>query len=452
MSTHKKKKKSRLIYFFVLALVAAIPITTLFSQQQQRIISLAQEAASQLPPIFYCLTLGSSDQNNCASSYFSSDLTLSMHGFPMNEKKGVYYGDTLSGSATYTNTSDQPLSIKTIGLAAFSKNGNKRINFTSQNVNTVVQPGKSITIPQSSHKFNGPEDPNGVWEVFSTITKADGTTNDDSKKFMINVNATCTALRARPLTDADKNNIKALCDKNPNNKICKSRQYCEIIEGKDNCTQPAPNREIQGNRCDEWVILFEGEQELLEELCKAYPGTDTCQTFCDRTIGSELCVEQTEAPIATLLQSPEQIAQNKLTQNSSVAGIKTNILAGTVKNKNTGEVCKDQSSTLANGCCRPACSSGGKKTTTPGKTTPGGQPAPGGEATAGSKCRSKLANNIGQCCKDGSGLVNGCCKPGCGKGNIFTRADCPAKNAAGVCCAAGATNVNGTCSGGGVGK
>jgi hypothetical protein len=405
----KRKSPSNMPSWKVLLILIAIPFTVLATQFPQTIRSSAQTVFSS-PPVFFCLAMGESNKELCASSTLQAETTLQLNNYSFNDDKIVYYNDTLSGEASYTNTGDGPVTIKKIALVAESKKGNKRVEFNPNRQNVTVQPGKTVTVTTASRMFESP-DPSGVWEVFSSVTLANGQTYDNPKKTIINVSAACTGLRAIPLDSADTIALKEHCATYATSKLCTSRQYCELTGG-ENCKQNAPrqphlDKQLQ---CDDAIIIPEEEQGFLEEFCEANPDTATCKEFCGRVLDSEICSDGPDENVEPLPATATPSAQRA---TKAVAGAKilalgnTNCRKGQQTNKNTGECCLRQGPNLPSGQCPRA---------------PGGAPAKGGGSTAG-KCAA-----AGGSCKDISscggtvkrglcpGGVNNICCVGGGKG------------------------------------
>jgi hypothetical protein len=283
------KKKKQLIYLFFL--IPAIMLTLAGLTQPQRTIQFAQEMFTD-PPLFGCLQVGEGNASTCASKLGRAiSQALTLHGKPV-EKKTVYYGDTVTGSLEFINVGDLPINISYIGLVGQSQQEkNYFVDFLPATQQTAIAPGQSVKMNDAKYKFNSP-DPNGEWFVTSDVEDSAGNkAQSEDKKTTFTVNATCTALRAKELTDKDKSNLEALCSKNPKSKLCSSRQYCEIFKG-ENCTASNVSEETPKWQCDEYVYLPKPEQDLLEELCKVYPDTDACKNFCDRSIGSSLCPDK----------------------------------------------------------------------------------------------------------------------------------------------------------------
>jgi hypothetical protein len=429
----------------IILILIAIPLTVIAAMFPQSIQSSAQSIL-QVPPIFFCLATGESNKDLCASSSLKAETALQLNGFELNRNKTVYYNDTLTGSATYTNTGDIPVTIRKVSFVAETKRAGNRLEFNPSRQNVIVPPGKTITVRDTARMFESPNT-GGIWNVFSSVTMANGQKYDNSDKTIINVSTACTGLRAIPLTDSDLNNLKNLCTKTPTSKLCTSRQYCELTGGND-CKQPALKQEHLDKllQCDENIIMPKEEQDMLEELCKEYPGTDTCKDFCARAIDSAICPDG-----FTIDENVEEPASAQTT-NRSVAGAKTmalmntNCRPGQQTNKNTGECCKYQGPNLPSGQCPRAP---GGAAPAPGSMV---APAPRGGEPVQTSCSSGTRNRIGQCCRYSGPLRStGQCPTAAGGGSPAARI-VPVGNRPARACAAGTVrNSAGRCvrSGGG---
>jgi hypothetical protein len=405
----RKKNTSNMPSWKVLLILIAIPFTVLATQFPQTIRSSAQTVFNS-PPVFFCLAMGESNKELCASSTLATETSLQLNDFSFNKDKIVYYNDTLSGEASYKNTGDAPITIKKIALVAESPKSNKRLEFNPSRQNVILKPGQTVTVSSASLMFGAP-DPGGVWEVFSSVTLANGQTMDNPKKTIINLSPACTGLRAIPLSADDTSKLKDHCAKNAQSKLCTSRQYCELTGGED-CKQKAPKQPFLEHRlqCDDAIIIPEEEQGFLEEFCEANPEAQTCIEFCGRVLESEICKgpdEQDpniETPPATATQSAQRATK-------AVAGAKilalgnTNCRKGQQTNKNTGECCKYQGPNLPSGQCpRSAGGSSG------GGSTAGKCAAAGGTCKNISSCGGTVKRGL---CP--GGVSNICCVGG-GKG------------------------------------
>lgn len=418
------KKDSRWLF---LILLFALPFTILLAQSSQELRSSAQTILST-PPMFFCIATGESNKELCASSSLDSKTTFQLNGYPLERTKIVYYNDTLTGEASYTNTGDKAVTIKKIALVAEAENGKSRLEFNPNKQNIVVQPGKTVSIPTAARMFESPN-PSGTWEVFSSVTMESGQRFDNPRKTIINVSAACTGLRAIPLVESDLTILQAYCAQNSQSKLCTSRQYCELTGG-EKCEQKAPNQPHLDKhlQCDENIIIPEEEQGFLEEFCEANPNAATCKEFCERTIDSSLCPDG-----FTIDENVE--VQAAASRSQAVAGISTvaaigntNCRPGQQTNKNTGECCKYQGPNLPSGQCPRApgapsapgsptapsvskCGAAGgtckSRNTCSGRVLvglcPGGIDnicctAPG-QPEAMQKCASGTRNHIGQCCR-----------------------------------------------------
>lgn len=412
-----------------LILLLALPFTVLLTQSSQDIRSSAQALLST-PPMFFCIATGESNKELCASSSLEAETSLSINGYELNRDKIVYYNDTISGQAVYTNTGDVPVTIKKIALAAKSEKTKKRVEFNPSRQNVTVQPGKTVTVSGTSRMFTSP-DTSGVWEVFSTVTLESGQQFDNRKKEIINVSSACTGLRAIPLSDSDLASLKAYCSQNTQSKLCSSRQYCELTGG-ENCKQNAPSQEHLDKhlQCDENVILPQEEQEFLEEFCAENPDAETCSEYCARTIDSKICpdgyVIDENAEVTTATTNPSKAVAGATT----LAAIgNTNCRPGQQTNKNTGECCKYQGPNLPSGQCprapssatapsgdrcaavggtcksRSTCSGGVQVGLCPGGINNICCTAPRSAPVATPQCASGTRNHIGQCCRFSGALT-----------------------------------------------
>ena len=366
------------------------------------------QALLKTPPLFFCLAVGESDKTLCASSAIEADIDLQLNNFPYNRTKVVYYNDTISGTAKYTNTADIPVTIKKITLSARSKKDKKQqIDFNPNRQNVTIQPGETVTVTAASNFFESP-DMNGIWEVFSSVILEDGQRFDDKDTVVINLSAACTALRAIPITSADTTSLKTFCTENPNDELCKSQQYCEL-SGNDNCDLGSPRQDYLDNRlqCDENVMLPETEQALLESFCDAFPNADTCKEFCERTFDSPICPDpftvddnietayvtnqiQSVAGAKTMQSSvsdAQVLAEFDCTVRGVIDGKQNQCCRHHVKNLNSNECCRYDGPNLPNGQCPRA----------PGTNTP--PPAGGPPPPPANGCPSGTANKLGQCCK-----------------------------------------------------
>lgn len=287
--THaSKNKRTRTLILFPLVVVGLV-LTLSVALQPQRLLQFADNAPP--PPFFGCIQLGESNGTNCGTKMGSAgDVTLSLYGRPFNPAKDqVYYGDRLAGSLKYTNVGNIILRMQRLGLAGKSANGNAQFEMFPYLSNLTLAPNASATVTKASHIFNS-NDTNGLYRIISKIIDNNGTElpSSDEQATQIKVNATCTALRNKELTTTDRTNLKTFCSSNPKSKLCTSKEYCQIIKG-GSCPQADTNPETPGVQCDKYVYMPQPEQDMLEEFCKVYPDSDSCENFCGRTIGTKLC-------------------------------------------------------------------------------------------------------------------------------------------------------------------
>lgn len=279
--------KNTLQLLTLFLLIPIIILTVSVISEPQNITQFAQETFSE-PPIFGCLQVGEGNKATCASKLgITTELLLTLHDRPIEKQTTVYYGDRLKGSVKFTNVGDLPIMLNNFGLGAQTPDKRVSRNFQPQKGRTSLAPRQDITLPNASYKFKSP-DPNKEWTVSSKVTTSGGEIPTTDSKQKITVNATCTALRIKELTNKDKQNLKTLCGKDSKSKLCSSKQYCEIFKGSG-CSQPNLYKETPGWQCDPNVYLPGPEQDLLEELCKVYPDSDACKNFCERSAGSPLC-------------------------------------------------------------------------------------------------------------------------------------------------------------------
>lgn len=285
---HKVKSKKRIVFSLILLPVIVLTVFTLL--QPQRTQQFAQQIFTG-PPLFGCLQVGEGRTQTCGTRLGKQiGQSFSLHGRPLNGQP-VYYGDRLYGSLEYTNVGDLPINIENLTLYAESGITNKIVTFVPGSGRITLNPGESFQTEEASYRFNW-GDPRGAWSIGGVLKDTNGQSAEvDDKKENIIVNATCTALRIQELTEKDKSNLKSHCSGNPNSKLCSSKQYCEIFNGK-NCTQPNVSQETDRWQCDQYVYLPKPEQDLLEEFCKVYPDTDACKDFCARTLDSSLCPDK----------------------------------------------------------------------------------------------------------------------------------------------------------------
>lgn len=272
-------------------LVPALILTMAVIGEPQTLLQYAQTFTE--PPLYGCLQVGQGDKATCASKLgITTEYTLTLHDRPLEKEMTVYYGDRLKGSVKFTNVGDLPIELKNVGLNVETAGKKVTRDFQPIHGKTKLAPRESVTVNNATYKFTMP-DPNNQWTAGSKIVVASGEeipTLDVKQK--LTVNAACTALRIQELTDKDRKNIKAFCGKNPQNKLCTSKQYCEIFNGK-NCSKPNVSNDTPGWQCDEWIVPDKPEQDILEELCRVHPDTDACVRFCERAIESSICPKKT---------------------------------------------------------------------------------------------------------------------------------------------------------------
>lgn len=311
---------------WTLALIPAL-IITLGALSQTYNLQQFAALTYNTPPLFGCLQVGEGSSDQCGSKLgVSTESSLTLHGRPLVDQT-VYYGDRIYGSVTYKNVGDLPIELGSISMAATSKENKEAresivLSLNPPTEKTSLKSGESITAASSSYLFQSP-DPSGPYTVNPLIKTPQGQLlPTDNLKRTIGVSSACTALRAKELSPQDKQTIVSYCDKNPKSKLCSSKQYCEIFKG-GNCPQANVSQELEGQQCDVNVVLYEKEQELLEDLCKTHPNTDVCKDFCDRSLGSKICPARTiEVYTATGLPvsyAPQNT--NLSTKNQAVAGV-----------------------------------------------------------------------------------------------------------------------------------
>lgn len=376
---YKPNQKKQLIalYFLIPSLLLVLAVIT----QPQRLLQFASA-----PPMFGCLQVGEGTNVTCGS--LMGQMLLStpfmLHDRPLEINQTVYYGDTLTGGFTFRNVGDLPIHIAAIGLVANAKNETYGIVMKPVSGEKTLTAKQSISVAKASYTFEIP-DRSGEWKASTTMINSDGqsqTAESGSKVFR--VDATCTALRVKPLTAKDKSNIKTLCKQHPDNKLCTSRQYCEIFEGHGpNCSKPNVSKEIPQAQCDEWVVLDKPEQDILEELCKVYPDTDACKDFCPRSLDSPLCPKH--LTWVDRKTGQELIPQPKIIKEPQT-WLVTNIRQTTVKGIQTAPSAKTEEQ-VAQDNAPGACVNGGAgfascgtgtsaQRSTTGSTAPGAKPVP----------------------------------------------------------------------------
>ncbi|MGI8419854.1 MAG: hypothetical protein ACR2LN_04385 [Candidatus Levyibacteriota bacterium] len=300
----KKPKKQKKLnkggrFFVMFFLFGGLILTVAALLSPQYIRQFAQYSA---PPLFGCLHTGEADQTNCGTRMGDTGkVSFSLYGRPVQgDNPLVYYNDTFSGSYDYSNTGDQPIAVKSMGIAAGALSQYYIADFDPLQGPTTIQPKQSVTIKTASYQFGDP-DPNGNWVIGAGLTDTSGQHLPVETSTTVKVVAACTALRVKPLTSQDKSDVQALCKSDPNNALCASKQYCQIFKG-GNCPQEDVSPDVSGQQCDDAIVLAKSEQDMLEQLCKTYPDADACQDFCDRSIGSAICpqvmVDDAGDPIA----------------------------------------------------------------------------------------------------------------------------------------------------------
>lgn len=334
--TKKHPHRRRLILFYSLALFTMIGLTVSVLVERQSIQNYAQPQTYVAPPLFGCLHTGESDETLCGTKLGeASSLKLTMHDRQVG-KTIVYYGDRLTGTLSYTNTADLPISIQTIGIAAAPGNGKRKpfdadrktlesgypdkAMFLPQQGPRILASKQSYTLPAASYRVTA-DDPAGVWSAGTNIVSNGQIVPVEEKPIPFTVNSTCTALRVLEMSTKDKANAKAMCGKDSKSKLCSSRQYCEIIKG-ENCTQKNVSEPVDHAQCDQYIIVEEEEQAILEEYCGKYPNGDICKDFCLRSIGASSC------PVFYLKDVPESKFGDADPKGASKSAIATQTVAG----------------------------------------------------------------------------------------------------------------------------
>lgn len=459
---HKNNKR----LFFLSTLVFALVFTLVVISQPQRFIQFAMETLNA-PPMFGCLRVGPGDKNNCASrmGQILSPNPLMLHDRPLKNQT-VYYGDRVSGSASFSNVGDLPIQVNSFSLVALSKQKQYFVAFAPRVENKTVNPQESISLTNASYRFQA-KDPIGQWDATYFIVDNNNQAipvGDQSTSFT--VNSTCTALRIKELTEKDKINIKDLCNKNPNSKLCNSRQYCEIFQGQGpNCSKPNASTEKPMQQCDQWIVPAKAEQDILEELCKIHPDTDACINFCKRSLQSPICPKnmiwvdkktgKEAVPQPKIIKEPQNLAsgtyKNIFLKTRDVAGAKT---------KANGALLAD--AMVAQPGCNLDCMRGytspppapppAPAPATPASTPPsnpcGARPAPCGNPAQPAPAPvvpARAPQPAPPACEPN--LPAGCCHAADCQLGLEVRASGNAGPIApdGTICAAGAQIVNGTC-------
>lgn len=252
-----------------------LPLFVLVIQNPQALKQFAQTTYT-VPPMFGCLTMGESNKNNCASMVATSEHKLTLRGKILKEGT-IYYGDILVATVTYKNAGDKPMKIRSIGMAARTNNGKYRIDFDKKHPPTTIQPGQSITLTATSHKFNNP-DPGGKWEAFTTLTDDHGQRVDDGNQITrFRLDTTCTALRRQELTANELTSLTNSC-RGKTTGLC--NQVC-VVSGGENCAGPGPvstSKDGQaGPVCNNATDLGKQEIENALESCNPF-----LPTMCGR--------------------------------------------------------------------------------------------------------------------------------------------------------------------------
>lgn len=460
------KKGVLVMFFMVLGLF--VTVGALLNPQYLR-----QFADYNSPPLFGCLHTGEADPTLCGTRMGESGVvSYSLYGRPFDPKlQTVYYNDTLSGAYSYSNTGDQVINIKHMGVAAGSLSTYYIADFDPLQGPSALKPKQNLTIKTSTHMFRSPE-PNGPWIVGAGLTDTNGQALPVPKEESTNihVSATCTALRVEQLTATDKSNIKSLCSKNPNDKLCTSKQYCQIFKG-GSCNQPELSPDIDGQQCDDAIVLAKSEQDILEDLCKAYPDTSACERFCMRSIGSSLCPKIllwfNKAGKQVIPEKARYMADSGTGNGSqSVAGAEIAMSAlGVGGGTPSGQLfmapppsAPPSSAGAAPAKIAPLIAAGAtvQPSMNPGVNPATGKALPGSPGyTPAPSCASHRQNEQGTCCASGYPLIQdtsspgaiGCCQPGCfvWSSQPLNNTNCPAKDKSGKCCALDAIQTYGVC-------
>ena len=463
--SNKSKRINTSSLVFLLLLLFILPLSVILAQQKQNMFSFAINSLESIPPIFFCLEFGRATNQQCASLYFKTETSYTLYGFPMADDKTVYLGDRIIGSTIYTNTSDLPFSIKTLDILAETNKGNYHVLLKPTQGQIVLEPGYSLGISDASYRFDAP-DPQGQWITYSSVTNTHGQTLNELATKHFSLNSSCSALRAQELTANDKTSLRSFCSSNPKDGLCTSRQYCEIMTGSDTCTQALASPQVPGQQCDEGIIIPIQEQNLLENFCKAYPTSDECKTFCDRTLNSPICparyASTTNASMSTLASA----APNESYQAVDAAAVAPAPNVGPPYNT----VCRPGQlfnylhqccatgwvlcpNAQGNNICATSCAA---KPATPGKTTAPapGKPATPAPATGTGSCKNYQGVTCKYCPLTAAKLcpaAPGAAAPAVPPPPPITRATCPVKNSIGQCCRTGWIVVNGLCAAPGTG-
>ncbi len=325
-----ESSRNRLHTLFIL--IPVLILTLAAVTQPQRIMQFAQTASQSAtqnathnlanpppPPLYGCLQVGEGTNKSCASLQVKQEMHLTLHDRPL-EGQTIWYGDIVSGTIKYTNIGDVPINIASVALMGETADGTYKVNFSSGKSGGVLNPGQSIDIPASSHRFGHP-DPGGAWKLTAKLTDANGASVEDIENVKVNVNTTCTVLRIKDLTDTDKNNLRKHCANHPNTKLCKSQQYCLVVGNGKNCDKTIPDENKPSFQCDKYIIVSVIQQDLFEEICNDAPDSDMCKDYCFQTIGSPICIEKIQVPVQVPVTI--RVANASHQSDKSVAGIQT---------------------------------------------------------------------------------------------------------------------------------
>ncbi len=467
----KQNNKKNLFFMFIMLPILALTVFALL--QPQRIMQFAE--GFNAPPLFGCLHTGEADPTLCGTRMGQEGGTLLKVNGQKFVGQNVYYNDTLSGSFTYKNVGDQPITIANYGIAAGSLKQFYIAEFEPLEGTKMLAPGETLTSKESRYLFTS-DSPSEGWVVGAGITDTDGQHLPITEATNVRINSTCTALRVKPLTAKDKSNIQSICSKDSKNPLCTSRQYCELFKG-GLCSGPVLGEPRENQQCDENIVLDQKEQDVLEELCKVHPDSDACKDFCKRSIGSKICpvikiwVDSSGKQVfpeksvyladagTKIDNSPQAVAGIAITQETNDTTVTSICPPGTISSGGgiTGETCSPAPpppapvlpriqvpSVIKPGAIKP------KTIVKPGTTLKPGPQKP--VTVLKPACASKRAavNTPTVCCDVGKPVINGCCTttPACGYNYTqvpVTRANCPVKSTAKVCCAQDSDLVNGKC-------
>lgn len=212
-------KSRKLLGIFVVVFVCSLYFT---------VKTFAQQAP---PPVFGCLGLGGQQCSFLQVGPPKTDLTVNKKTL-RGTKRIVHYGDTITGSISYTNTGNLPLNVSKVGVVAKPLKGKYEVMFTPSQGQTVLQPGQSINLATTFHKFNYP-DPPGDWSVAGRVVNTDNQSVDGNNPDIFTLVADCTPLRAVKDSGAlekDAAKINSFCqgkkDGDAGFPIC--REFCEV--------------------------------------------------------------------------------------------------------------------------------------------------------------------------------------------------------------------------------